>query len=161
MSPEQAKGRTVDKRSDVWAFGAVLYEMLTGTRAFEAEDVSETLAAVLRAEIDWTLLPEDLPPVLGTYIRRCLQKDPKQRIRDIGDVSLALEGAFETGASQAAASVSAPANAMTPSVSHGAVAVDGVGRRDCCDDRCGHPWHVGRGSEHERCAAGVTRSHSA
>ena len=115
MSPEQAKGRTVDKRSDVWAFGAVLYEMLTGTRAFEAEDVSETLAAVLRAEIDWTLLPEDLPPVLGTYIRRCLQKDPKQRIRDIGDVSLALEGAFETGASQAAASVSAPANAMTPS----------------------------------------------
>ncbi len=112
MSPEQAKGRTVDKRSDVWAFGAVLYEMLTGRRAFDAEDVSETLAAVLRAEVDWARLPNDLSPVLGTYIRRCLQKDPKQRIRDIGDVRLALEGAFETAAAPAG---EAPiARAVTP-----------------------------------------------
>ena len=111
MSPEQAKGKTVDKRSDVWAFGAVLYEMLTGKRAFDAEDVSETLAAVLRAEVDWARLPKDLSPVLGTYIRRCLQKDPKQRIRDIGDVALALEGAFETGGSRTveSAAVSQPA----------------------------------------------------
>ena len=105
MSPEQAKGKTVDKRSNVWAFGAVLYEMLAGRRAFDAEDVSETLAAVLRAEVDWARLPKDVPPVLGTYIRRCLQKDPKQRIRDIGDVSLALEGAFETAVPQAVESV--------------------------------------------------------
>ena len=64
MSPEQAKGRTVDKRSDVWAFGAVLYEMLAGKRAFDAEDVSETLAAVLRAEVNWTLLPAWRHPAL-------------------------------------------------------------------------------------------------
>ena len=102
MSPEQAKGRTVDKRSDVWAFGAVLYEMLSGRRAFDAEDVSETLAAVLRAEVDWARLPEGLSPVLVTYIRRCLQKDPKQRIPDIAAMRLALEGAFEADVSQKA-----------------------------------------------------------
>ena len=64
MSPEQAKGRTIDKRSDVWAFAAVLYEMLAGKRAFDAEDVSETLAAVLRAEVNWTLLPAWRHPAL-------------------------------------------------------------------------------------------------
>ena len=99
MSPEQAKGRTVDKRSDVWAFGAVLYEMLTGCRAFDAEDVSETLAAVLMREPDWTALPTTTPTVTAV-LRRCLQKDRKQRARDIGDVALALEGAFETSGSQ-------------------------------------------------------------
>ena len=98
MSPEQAKGRTVDKRSDVWAFGVVLYEMLTGTRAFEGDDVSDTLARVLMKEPDWTALPARLPSAVVTVIRRCLQKDHKQRVRDIGDVSLALEGAFETTA---------------------------------------------------------------
>ena len=96
MSPEQAKGKTVDKRSDVWAFGAVLYEMLTGTRAFPGEDVSEVLASVLAREPDWALLPRDVSPVLGTYLRRCLHKDPKQRLHDIADVRLAMEGAFET-----------------------------------------------------------------
>ena len=70
MSPEQAKGRAVDKRSDVWAFGAVLYEMLSGKRAFDAEDVSETLAAVLRAEVNWTLLPNALSPALRTFLVR-------------------------------------------------------------------------------------------
>ena len=112
MSPEQAKGRTVDKRSDVWAFGAVLYEMLTGQRAFDAEDVSETLAAVLMKEPDWTALPPTTPPTVTTVLRRCLQKNPKQRIRDIGDVSLALEGAFETGVSQAAGSFVLPRPAV-------------------------------------------------
>ncbi len=96
MSPEQAKGRTVDKRSDVWAFGAVLYEMLTGRRAFEGEDVSDTLARILMKEPDWTALPAAVPPAVVTVLRRCLQKDRKQRVRDLGDVSLALEGAFET-----------------------------------------------------------------
>ena len=105
MSPEQAKGRTVDKRSDVWAFGAVLYEMLSGQRAFAGGDVSETLASVLAREPDWTLLPVDMSVVLGTYIRRCLHKNAKQRIHDIADVRLALEGAFETGASQVAEAV--------------------------------------------------------
>jgi eukaryotic-like serine/threonine-protein kinase len=96
MAPEQAKGRSLDRRADVWAFGCVLYEMLTGHRAFAGDDVSDTLAAVLRAEVDWSLLPTTVPPSLRTFLTRCLKKDPKQRVHDIGDVRLALEGAFET-----------------------------------------------------------------
>jgi hypothetical protein len=80
MSPEQAKGRATDKRSDLWAFGCVLYEMLTGRRAFEAEDVSDTLAAILRAEPNWAELPADTPPNMKRLLRRCLQKDPKHRL---------------------------------------------------------------------------------
>ena len=109
MSPEQAKGRTVDKRSDVWSFGAVLYEMLTGRRAFDAADVSDTLAAVLMKEPDWDALPATTPPRVTAVLRRCLQKDRTQRARDIADVALALEGAFETTAPQTAASPAAPA----------------------------------------------------
>ena len=98
MSPEQARGKTVDKRTDIWAFGAVLYEMVTGKRAFPGDEVSDVLASVLAREPDWTKLPTGVSPVVGTYIKRCLHKDRKQRIRDIGDVSLALDGAFEPGA---------------------------------------------------------------
>jgi serine/threonine-protein kinase len=79
MSPEQAKGRPADKRSDVWAFGCVLYEMLTGKRAFEGEDVSDTLAAVLRGEPNWTSLPADVPVPVRTLARACLQKDRQRR----------------------------------------------------------------------------------
>ena len=96
MSPEQARGKTVDKRADIWAFGCVLFEMLTGRRVFESEDVSLTLADVMRAEPAWERLPDGVPLALVTFLRRCLQKDARQRIRDIGDVRLALEGAFET-----------------------------------------------------------------
>jgi serine/threonine protein kinase len=96
MSPKQARGKVVDKRADIWAFGAVLFEMLTGKRAFEGEDVSVTLAGVIRAEPAWKQLPEGLSPSLVMYLKRCLQKDSKDRVRDIGDVRLALEGAFET-----------------------------------------------------------------
>jgi serine/threonine-protein kinase len=102
MSPEQARGKPVDRRADVWAFGAVLFEMLTGKRPFEGEDVSLTLSAVLQREPDWSTLPEDMPPALRTYLVRCLEKDPRQRIRDIGDVRLAMEGVFETTVSTAA-----------------------------------------------------------
>lgn len=94
MSPEQAKGRLADRRSDIWAFGAVLFEMLSGLRPFAAEDVSETLAAVLMKEPDWSALPATTPPTVVAVLRRCLQKDRKLRPRDIGDVSLALDGAF-------------------------------------------------------------------
>jgi serine/threonine-protein kinase len=83
MSPEQAKGRPADKRSDVWAFGCVLFEMLTGKRAFEGDDVSDTLAAVLRAQPDWDALPADLPAHIGLLLRRCLEKDRFRRIADI------------------------------------------------------------------------------
>src|SRR5262245_42230405 len=83
MSPEQAKGRPVDRRTDIFAFGCVLYEMLTGKRAFEGEDVSDTLASVLRAEPDWAALPKDLPVMLRTLIQRCLTKDRGKRIADV------------------------------------------------------------------------------
>ena len=95
MSPEQAKGKVVDKRADVWAFGAVLFEMLTGQKAFAGEDVTETIAAVVRAAPSWTALPTNTPPGLNTFLCRCLEKDARQRIRDIGDIRLALDGAFE------------------------------------------------------------------
>jgi Tol biopolymer transport system component len=91
MAPEQAKGRTADKRCDVWAFGAVLYEMLTGRRAFEGEDVTDTLAAILRGEPDWTALPSGVPPHVRRVLEQCLEKDRKRRLHDIGDVLLALD----------------------------------------------------------------------
>ena len=102
MSPEQARGQPVDKRADIWAFGCVLYEMLTGQRAFDGQGVSETLARVIEREPDWARLPAALSPALRTYLGRCLQKDPRQRVQAIGDVRLALEGAFETTALTAA-----------------------------------------------------------
>jgi hypothetical protein len=98
MSPEQARGKPADKRSDIWAFGAVVYEMLTGTRPFAGDGVAEVLASVLATEPDWTRLPSTLSPALGAYIRRCLNKNPKQRIADMQDVRLALDGAFDAGA---------------------------------------------------------------
>ena len=98
MSPEQARGRAVDRRADVWAFGAVLFEMVSGRRAFSGENVSETLAEVMKSEPSWQSLPSHVPAHLVRLIRQCLVKDPRQRIRDMGDVRLALEGAFETTA---------------------------------------------------------------
>jgi Tol biopolymer transport system component len=90
MAPEQAKGKSVDKRADIWAFGVVLYEMLTGRRAFEGEDISTTLAAVLMRDPEWTSLPGDVPPALQHLIRRCLTRDPRERLRDIGEARLLL-----------------------------------------------------------------------
>jgi Tol biopolymer transport system component len=90
MAPEQAKGKPVDKRADIWAFGVVLYEMLTGLRAFEGEDVSTTLAAVLMREPQWGSLPAETPPAVKALIRRCLDRDPKTRLRDIGEARVIL-----------------------------------------------------------------------
>jgi serine/threonine-protein kinase len=90
MSPEQAKGRVADKRSDVWAFGCVLYEMLTGRRAFDGEDTSETLASVLKSAPDWTALPADVPHAIRTLIERCLAKDRRHRIADLSVASFIL-----------------------------------------------------------------------
>ena len=91
MSPEQAKGKVIDKRADVWAFGAVLYEMLTGSRAFTGGDVSDTLAYVLTKEIDWTPLPSDTPAAVRQLLRRCLERDLRQRLRDIGEARIGIE----------------------------------------------------------------------
>ena len=91
MAPEQAKGKSVDRRADIWAFGVVLYEMLTGRRGYQAEDVSDTLAAVLTREVDWTALPADTPPRLRALLRDCLARDAKQRLRDIGEARRVLD----------------------------------------------------------------------
>ena len=98
IAPEQAKGKVVDKRADVWAFGAVLYEMLTGQKPFVGDDVSDTLALVLKFEPAWDALPADTPPRIRQLIQTCLQKNPKQRVHDVADVRLVMEGVFETTA---------------------------------------------------------------
>ena len=98
MSPEQARGKKLDKRTDVWAFGCCLHEALSGRQVFQAEDVALTLAEVMKSEPAWETLPTDVPPSLLVFLKRCLEKDPNRRVRAIGDVRLALEGAFETTA---------------------------------------------------------------
>jgi serine/threonine-protein kinase len=93
MSPEQARGREADRRSDIWALGAVLYELLCGRRAFEGTEVSDVLAAVLRADIDWSRLPAATPADVRHLVARCLDRDPMRRLRDIGEARIALEDA--------------------------------------------------------------------
>ena len=107
MSPEQAKGRPADKRSDVWAFGCVFYEMLTGQRAFAEDDISETLAAVLKSEPDWTLIPADVPQPIRTLIQRCLVKDRRQRVADISAATFVLCELGNLGTRAATANVAA------------------------------------------------------
>ena len=91
MSPEQARGKSVDKRTDIWAFGCVLFEMLSGTMAFEGDTVSDTIAAILERDPDWSTLPSDTPRAVRRLVQRCLEKDPKQRLHDIGDARLEIE----------------------------------------------------------------------
>lgn len=91
MSPEQARGTGVDRRADIWAFGALLWEMLSGKRAFEGETVSDTLASVLRAPLEWDALPAATPRKIRRLLERCLERDPKRRLRDIGEARIALE----------------------------------------------------------------------
>jgi Tol biopolymer transport system component len=94
MPPEQARGKPVDRRADIWSFGVVLYELITGQRPFEGDDVTDTLAAVLRHEPDW----ERIPPKVRRLLRRCLEKDPAKRLRDIGDRGLLLDETPRTSA---------------------------------------------------------------
>jgi serine/threonine-protein kinase len=96
MSPEQAKGRVVDKRTDVWAFGCVLYEMLTGRRAFDGEDVTDTIAAIVRGEPDWTKLPAGTPQRIRLLLKRCVEKDRRTRISDIGVARFLLDETADT-----------------------------------------------------------------
>ncbi|HEX4439060.1 MAG TPA: protein kinase [Thermoanaerobaculia bacterium] len=105
MSPEQARGKAVDRRADVWAWGAVLYEMLTGRRAFEGETVSDTLAAVLTRDPDWTALPAATPLAVQRVLRRCLDRDPKTRLHDVADARLDLDEPLEAGPAAAAANL--------------------------------------------------------
>ena len=128
MAPEQAKGKPVDKRADVWAFGCVVYEMLTGLRTFSGDDVSDTLASVLRQDVDWRALPAATPPRLRRLLERCLERDPKQRLRDIGEARVELAkieaGAPDSGSmpTVAGAIVAAPST-KSPKLIMGLLAV--------------------------------------
>jgi serine/threonine-protein kinase len=110
MSPEQARGKPLDKRTDVWSFGCVLYETLTGRQAFSGETVSDTLVAILGREPDWQALPAGTPAKIRDLLRRCLQKDPARRLRDIGDARIEIEEAL----AEPAATTIAPIGAERP-----------------------------------------------
>jgi serine/threonine-protein kinase len=126
MSPEQARGNVADKRADIWAFGVVVFEMLTGDRLFAGETISDTLASVLKTEPNWRALPADLPPRLRGLLRWCLNKDRKRRLRDIGDARLQMEDLIAGAAEEpgvVAIAVSTPAwRGVLPWVSTGALA---------------------------------------
>ena len=113
MSPEQARGREVDKRTDVWAFACVLFDMLAGKPAFAGDTVSDTLAAILTRDPDWSLLPADVPPPVTRLLRRCLEKEPGRRLRDIGDARFELEDALGLS-SGAVATPNVPSASDTP-----------------------------------------------
>ena len=127
MSPEQARGKSVDKRADVWAFGAVLYEMLAGRQAFSGDTITDILAAVVTRDPDWTAIPGSTPPAIRQLLIRCLEKDPKRRLRDIGEARFALESHLpqsHTSATQSAPA--APADRATPSPPWGWIAATAV-----------------------------------
>ena len=98
MSPEQARGKPLDKRTDIFSFGCVLYEMLTGVRAFDGDDVTSAIASVVRAEPDWSKLPAETPPSIHRLLRRCLEKDRGERLPDIGIARLEIKDAASPGA---------------------------------------------------------------
>ncbi len=126
MSPEQARGKRVDRRADIWAFGVVICEMLTGKRLFAADEVSDTLAEVLKTEPDWKLLPPDVPQSIRTLLSRCLDKDPRRRLRDIGEARIAIDDVL---AGRVSVESGAPAEAgrgLRPAVLGAAVAVTAV-----------------------------------
>ena len=94
MAPEQARGRAMDKRADIWAFGCVFYELLTGQRAFAGATVSDTIAAILGREPDWEALPQTTPASIQALVRRCLRKDANRRLHDIADARIEIEEAL-------------------------------------------------------------------
>src|SRR5262245_13788244 len=127
MSPEQARGKPVDKRTDVWALGCVLFEMLTGRVAFSGETLSDLIVAVLEREPDWTMLPVSTPAAIRQLLRRCVEKDPRRRLRDVGDARLAIEDVLANrNAEPAAAMRSAPRWLVTAAVVSG-VAIGAIG----------------------------------
>jgi len=109
MAPEQARGRAVDRRADIWAFGVVLYEMLTGRRAFDGDDISITLANVLKEDVNWSALPADLPVSVRRLLRRCLEKDPKRRLSAMGDARLEMDESMSGTLDAPAVDATAPA----------------------------------------------------
>ena len=126
MSPEQARGKAVDKRADIWAFGAVLFEMFSGTRAFPGEDLGETLAAVVKSEPDWNRLPAGIPAPIRTLLRRCLRKDPRQRLADAGAARIEIDDAMAEPAAGQPVQASASRRSTVFVAALGAVAIAGA-----------------------------------
>jgi hypothetical protein len=126
MSPEQARGKSVDRRADVWAWGAVLYEMLTGRRAFEGETVSDTLAAVLTRDPDWSALPPATPSSVRRVLRRCLERDPKTRLHDVADARLELDEPSDAAPAAVAAAPLPPRSRAPLALSIAALALVGA-----------------------------------
>ena len=114
MSPEQARGKVVDRRTDVWAFGAVLYEMLAGRKAFEGETISDTLASVLTRDPDLGALPAATPARLRDLLRRCLQKDPERRLHDVADARIEIDEVLAGPSAESAAAAALPAEKVAP-----------------------------------------------
>src|SRR5437773_4968581 len=114
MSPEQARGVPVDKRADIWAYGVVLYEILTGREMVSGETISDTLAAVLRADFDWSALPPDTPAPVRRLLRRCLERDRKKRLRDIGDALVEIDEALAGAPVEQTAAAATPRSRTLP-----------------------------------------------
>ena len=111
MSPEQARGKVVDKRADIWAFGCVVFEMLTGQRTFEGELISDVLASVLKTDPNWRALPVDTPAALQRLLRRCLEKDPRRRLQAIGEARVQIDDLL-SGAPDATVGAPAPSRVL-------------------------------------------------
>jgi serine/threonine-protein kinase len=126
MSPEQARGKAVDKRTDIWAFGCVLFEMLAGKRAFDGEDVTDAIASVVAREPDWAALPDDLPAQLKLLLRRCLEKDPRKRIGDVSTARFLMTETTALTAATAAPPVVAASSGRTLAVAATAVVAGAV-----------------------------------
>jgi Tol biopolymer transport system component len=114
MAPEQARGQVVDKRADIWAFGVVLYELLTGNRLFTGDSTTDVLAGIVRAEPDWSALPESTPPAIRRLLKRCLQKDRKRRLPDIGVARLEIDEALAPPEVEDSPTTVAPRRAVVP-----------------------------------------------
>ena len=108
MSPEQARGKAVDRRTDIWAFGVVVYEMLTGKQAFPGEAVADSVAGIIERNADYDTLPLDVPPSIRQLVRRCLEKDQRERLRDIGDARIEIKQALATPPSDADRTIHEP-----------------------------------------------------
>jgi serine/threonine protein kinase len=114
MSPEQARAKACDKRTDIWAFGCVLYELVTGKQAFHGEDITEILAAVVKSEPDWSVLPAGIPVEVRDLLRRCLQKDKRLRLRDAGDAQIEIQDALAAPKESSATPSASPPTSMLP-----------------------------------------------
>ena len=121
MSPEHIRGEAIDKRVDIWAFGCLLFQTLTGRSAFGRETLADTLAAIVDQEPDWGCLPEDAPPVAGLLLRRCLRKDPNRRLRDIGDARIEIADALSGDTDARSAMLAAPATSPAAPLRRGAL----------------------------------------